>query len=447
MLLIDRYILHQFFVNFVILLVVVVGLFVTIDVIVDMDEFLEAGQYYAAKQLAEPLADEAGIPLDVVMEVIDRKQAPGRLARNAGVPLEDAQALLAACKPDRVQVVWGTIYKLFDFYIPAVLVILVYLTGLAVVGAMGFTLTALLKQRELVALVASGVSLYRVAAPLVVAGVVLNGITLPLQEFLIPPLAPKLIRSKNQAKYDTIDTFAQYLVPDGKGALVSTARFDAAKGELNDVVINIRDAKGVTVERISAPVAIWDASRSGWELKLASSLIWDPNTEDWRLKTQPTTPGRAPAPGSGRVADAPASGAGFDSLEFFETPLSPQVLLARRAETYSGFLSLNQLQEMQANEAVPENLRTKMTQTIWSRFSLMVVNTLLLLISLPGFLRLTAGNLLVESVKAAGLSIGCWSTALMMMQANVGLNPISTAWLPVVVMLPLSFVMLQRVRS
>jgi|GEM_PF-265905 len=439
MLLIDRYILHQFFMNFVILLVVVVGLFVTIDVIVDMDEFLEAGQYYAAKQLAEPLADEEGIPLDVVMEVIDRKQEPGRLARNAGVSQEIAETLLAACVPNRGQVVWGTVYKLFDFYIPAVLVILVYLSGLAVVGAMGFTLTALLKQRELVALVASGVSLYRVAAPLVVAGVVLNGITLPLQEFLIPPLAPKLIRSKNQAKYDTIDTFAQYLVPDGKGALLSTARFDAAKGELNDLVINIRDAKGVTVERISAPVAIWDASRSGWELKLASSLIWDPQAEDWRLKTQSTL---------GRAADDPASGGGgLDSLEFFETPLSPQVLLARRAETYSGFLSLSQLQEMQANEAVPENLRTKMTQTIWSRFSLMVVNTLLLLISLPGFLRLTAGNLLVESVKAAGLSIGCWSTALMMMQANIGLNPISTAWLPVVVMLPLSFVMLQRVRS
>ena len=77
------------------------------------------------------------------------------------------------------------------YYGPTVLLVYVFFNGLIVVGAMGFTLTSLQRTRELTAMIASGVSLYRVAAPLLITGLLLSALTLPVQEFILPPLAPQ----------------------------------------------------------------------------------------------------------------------------------------------------------------------------------------------------------------------------------------------------------------
>ena len=116
--LLDRYILRLFLLNFIILLAVVMAMIVTVDMMFNLDEFMDAG-----RRIAE---------------------------------IEGGSSLLASIR------------VMIDFYIPQVCFIYVYLAGLIVIAAMGFTFTALSRTGELVTLIASGISLYRAAAPVLV---------------------------------------------------------------------------------------------------------------------------------------------------------------------------------------------------------------------------------------------------------------------------------------
>lgn len=95
----DLYIIRQFLTNFIMLFVVVMLLFVVVDFIVDVDEFVKAGQVHKDSWY--------GIP-----------------------------AL-------------ATVGTIVDYYVPVVLLVYVFFNGLIVVGAMGFTIVGLQRKREL----------------------------------------------------------------------------------------------------------------------------------------------------------------------------------------------------------------------------------------------------------------------------------------------------------
>ena len=369
----DRYIIRQFLINFGIMLMVLMVLFVVVDLIIDLDEFIEAGQVRA---------DRFG-----------------------------GSALL------------GTLYTIGDYYGPMLVLLYVFFSGLLVMAAMGFTFTGLQRHRELTAMVASGVSMYRIAAPVVVVGILLNALALPAQEWLIPPLANKLIRRKSEVKYDVPPAFPVHFAPDEAGNLISASDFDAVRGQLDDVRVLQRTEQGLHERRITA-----------------SQAVWDPNEEHWDL-----TQGYATRPDM----DADRLNAGDpEPVERLETELSPTVLLARRATNYPRLLPMAKLQQMQDNPAVQPSQRDQITQIIWSRFSLMVVNVLVLVMGLPFFLLRYPRNSLVQAIKAAGVCLGAWGTGLTLLQLSSGvLGPVVSAWLPVALLLPVAAVLLLRVET
>src|SRR5690606_12074206 len=133
---------------------------------------------------------------------------------------------------------------------------------------------------------------------------------------------------------------------------------------------------------------------------------------------------------------------------FFETTLSPNVLLARRATIYPRLLPLHELQQMQAVPAVTPHQRAQITQIVWSRFSLLVVNVLILVMGLTFFLLRAPENMLIQSIKAAAVCMGAWGGSLIMLQVSSDLfNPVAAAWLPVVIYLPVSAFLLQTVKT
>jgi len=373
----DRYIIEQFLVNFVILLAVMACLFVTVDLLVDVDEFLEAGRIRA---------DQYG-------------------------------GVFAA-----------TLWTIGDYYGPTLVLMYVFFCGLLVVGAMGFTFTGLARNGELVAMVSSGVSMHRIAAPVLVIGLLLNGLAIPNQELLIPRLSHKLARSKSQVKYDTAAAFDIHYAVDTHGHLLSAAQFNAggaggAQPMLTGVTILERDAAGQVQRRITAEQAFWDEAKQGWEL-LGSSVI---------------RPGEGAA-GITAYHESPDAAVGF-----FATNLSPPVLLARRATIYPRLMSLGELQALTANPAVDAG---PITQIMHSRFSMLVVNMLVLAMGLPFFLLREPANMLSQGVKASAVCLGAWGLGLVMLQVGVGqLNPVASAWLPVVVYLPVTSVMLQTIKT
>ncbi|WP_428389687.1 LptF/LptG family permease [Mucisphaera sp.] len=371
----DRYILRQFFLNFVILLAVLVGLFVLIDLILNLDEFMEAGRVRA----------------------------------------------------DRFGGVWlATAFSVFDYYGPLAVLAVVNTVGLISVGAMAFTLVSMYRGRELVALVASGLSLHRVGITLLAGSMVLSLLTFPLQELVIPSLTDKLSRGISEVERDSMNTFSIRLVPDEKGALFTAASFDVEEQRMQGVSILERTETGTMKRRIVGESARWDEARGGWVF-------------------EPVAYGASPVgPGADPLA---AVRLDPEVVSFYETELSPTLVFARRKALFKRLLSMEDLQMLASSEALHPAERASVTQIIWGRFSLLVVNVLVVAIGLPFFLLRSPTGLMQQSIKAAVLCVGCWGAALVMLQAGAGFNPVAIAWLPAALGLPLATAMLQSVET
>ena len=364
--------------NFGILLLVLMLLFIVVDLIVDVDEFIQAGRAHRDEWLGSTM--------------------------------------------------FATAATIVGYYTPMVLLIYTFFNGLIVVGAMGFTLVNLQRNRELTAVIASGVSLYRVAAPVLVAGVVLCGLTLPVQEFLLPPLAAKLTRSKSSLKEKSkgLESKHLYYASAGGRDLLSAGSFeiDGKTARLRDVRIVQRDPEAMTYQLVVADRAEWDDSQGAWEL----------------IDVLAEAP---PSPGDGRMQGKRTRTA----TAAYATDLSPTVLLARRNANYANLLSIRDLEGLVRNPAVEPTRRAKVTQIIWSRFSLTVLNVLVLVMGLPFFLKRLPGNTLVSALRAAAVCIGAWGGGLILLQLPPGELPVVAAWLPVVIYLPVAAVLLMTVRT
>jgi lipopolysaccharide export LptBFGC system permease protein LptF len=366
----DRYIIRQFLINFVILTMALMSLFVLVDMLLDFDEFLAAGEARA-----------------------------GRFG----------------------SVLVATVYSIVDYYYPMTLLLFVFLAGLLVAAAMGFTIWGLARAGEVVAMVASGISMYRVAAPILVVGCSLNMLSLPVQEYLIPALAEKLARGKNQVASDTVRTFELRFAYDGKGDLFTAEKFEPATQTLTHLTILERDPQtGAILREICAQQGMWDQDAQAWRLSRDATATW-----------RPTGAERPRAP---------------EALAAFASDLSPKLILARRATIYPRLLSLGELNEMAKNPAADGAL---LTQIMQGRFSLMVVNMLILVMALPFFLLREPTPVMKQAIKAIGLCLAAWGLAIVVMQVNSGylLSPYTAAWLPVVIYLPLSALLLQRIKT
>ncbi len=391
----DRYIIRTFLINFVVLAAVFGSLFVVVDLLVDFDEFVDAGKEFA---------------------------------------------------PDYGGVLPATLAKIFEWYFPLILLLYVNASGLIVVCAMGFTLVQLHRSRELIALLASGVSMYRIAAPILIAGFALNVLTFPIQELVIPDYADKLVRSKSHLELRAGRHYPVWYAADGQGNLLSAGRFINQEDRLELVTVMRRDETGAAIGRITADQARWvesfqpDESTPPEQYVLVGREGWlFTGAGGYEVGVEHVDPAASPT----RLADIEPR-----PTRFLPSNLSPRVLMARRATLLPKLLSIRELHEMRSNEAVDAKQRAKLTQSIWTRFSLQVVNVLILVMGLPFFLLRTPKNLLGQSVKAAGICVGAWGNGLIMLSIGTGtLPPVAAAWLPVVIYLPIATVLLLRVET
>ncbi len=387
----DRYIIRNLLINFAALLAVMIGLFVVVDLIIDLDEFVQA--------------------------------AHARQTRGGGGGFLIGLALTVV-----------------DYYGPLTLLLYVFFCGLLVVGAVGFTFTAMQRAREVTALLACGVSAYRIALPVLIVGSLLNVAALPIHELLIPPLASKLIRGKSDVKRESIRSFPVYFAADAEGRLWSAADFHAGQGRLDAVrIIERNPDTGQTTRRIEAASAIWQPDN---QTPTARGGVGDVGQGAWLL-----TQGIATTTPTSNTAGTDGRGK-TEAIDRITTELTPGLLLARRAGNYPNLLPISALQAMRLNPAVEPQLRAKLTQTILSRFSLLVLNVLVLVLAIPFFLTRTPGNLFAQGVKAAAVCVGTWGggLALLQMPANT-LNPVVAAWLPVAIAVPVVAWMVLRIRT
>src|SRR5205085_12021845 len=94
-----------------------------------------------------------------------------------------------------VETLIGTLRGMGDYYFYQCFLFFVHLSGIIPVVAAAFTLMRLSRFNELTAVLAAGVPLLRMAAPIIIASVILNALLLVDQEVIIPDMITQLSRS------------------------------------------------------------------------------------------------------------------------------------------------------------------------------------------------------------------------------------------------------------
>ncbi len=382
---VDRYIARYFLLNFIILFAACTGLIIMMEMVGNMDELIKA------------VDERGGGWRELVLAVI-------------------------------------------DFYGPKIFLYYHYMVGLLPVGAAGFTLVAMIRNREMVALLASGVSLYRIALPVFVLGFMFSGVGMAInQELIMPQLAQKLGRKVRDIRTGQLHTFELQFVPDSRGRLFVSAGYDVKSRTLRRLSILERektedldqsdptdDRYGQATHRIEATTATWSDHRNGWELTEGRRYPLEGNAGN-RLEPMPQQP--------------------YEPIDLVQTDLTPRVVLLNQRARFRMFLSVRELGRLIANP--PKVVDVSELQRIrHARFSQVVINLLVLAIGIPFFLVRAPRNMFLPAVQALGICLLAWGGAIVMTQAAPkGLAPAMAAWLPVIVYLPLAYYLMDSVET
>ncbi len=340
MTILDRYIAKQYLVNAAMLLVILACFVVTIDVSLNLNRYWETAV------------------------------AMSREGEHEGGGL---RAMLL------------TIHLVADLWWPRLLQLFSYLSGVVIVGAMGFTVSQLVRQRELIAVLMSGQSLLRVARPILASAFLVQALSLLNQEFIVANehVAKLLTRDAGDAGKRDLGRLQMNLTRDGSGRVFFARSFDADKGVLENLIVWDRDETGRAIARTHADRAEWQ-ERGG-----SGAWILTSGSREVLGVRGPTTP-----------------------VETLETDLDPLLLRVRQYEGYGQKLSsaqigvmIDRLDKVSGDAQQARQTRHALERIRWGRWSMLISNMLALLISTTFFLTREPKNMLVQSLKCAPISI------------------------------------------
>ncbi len=361
----DRYIARQYVVNVVVLFALFGTLIVTIDVILNLARFFEKGSEIAG----------------------------------------DSSSL----RQGLATIVW-----IVDLWGPRLLQLGNYLSGMVLVAAMGFTCSQLVRRRELVAALAGGLSLHRLARPFLIVGLGVCGLQAVNQEFVVPAMAPLLTRDINDALRRDLKPFDVPLLKDGQGRLLYAVEYNVPEGRLERLRIWERDGEGRATARVSASGATWDGR--AWVLQ--------------GMKVE-----------SGRPSADLQRGA-------FVTDLDPTALVVRRFEGYGQNLSWRQIGAMLRHAPVDDVTRDRFDRIRFGRVATLAGMMLALIIALPFYLVREPKNMVTQTVKAAPIAgAALVASVLGPVAAFPGLPAPIGVFVPVMILAPVALAAIVSVRT
>jgi lipopolysaccharide export system permease protein len=366
----DRYIIRQFLFNVVALLVILFCFVVTIDIALNIDRFLRA-------------ADQ--------------------ISRAGGQPVEGLGRVAFAC------------LLALDWWWPRLLMLFNFLLGTVMVGAMGFTFSQMARHRELVAVLAGGLSLHRVGRPIMLSALGLTGLAILNQELVLPPIAPLLTRDHNAVGRHELGVSSLPLTPDAHNRLFAARQFDADAEILEGLYILERDEPGTAIRVITSARAHWDGG--AW-------ILEEPRVE-------------------ARRAGAPTD------VGPIQTDLDPTTLKMRRSAVLSQNLGTAKLTQLLRRPGLlDQRSRDQIERIRLGRFATMAANLLTLVIAMPFFLTRVPGNQLLRSLACAPIAIVALVGGVLGAAAAV---PGLPAWLstaiPVLILAPVAIAMISVVKT
>lgn len=364
---IDRYILRSLLTNYVIAFATMLSLYVALDLFVNMDEFTEEGH-----------------ALPIVLQ------------------------------------------NMFSYYWPNVLLYYKELSGAITLFACVSTLGQMRKLRELTAVLASGVSLYRIAAPIVGFGVATTALLVLDTEVLIPSIAHRLARDHDDA--DGSRAYRVLFLRDGNNRLVSAARFSPATHDLHGLLVITRNEQGDMIESLEADRAVWERPGPG---RLEGR---------WKLERgRRTVRGRSGSnllgPGAAKTVSFPA---------YYESELSPEAIQLRQSEGWLRYLSLAQLARLETTQT---SNRAAVTQTKHARRVAPLISIVMLLLGIPFFLQRSPEQMLSDTGRCMGLTGLCYIVTIVAQSIQPAGGSALPAWTPIFVFGTIAVVLIDRIRT
>ncbi len=377
MTLLDRYIARQYLTNIVVLMIILSGFVLTVDF------SLNLGRYWDAEYFREN-----GVGYGIRRMLI--------------------MTLLV------LDLWWPRLIHLFNF-----------LMGLILVGAMGFTLSQLVRHRELVAVLTSGQSLFRVARPFFLVALAMTALTALNQQFITPRIADRITRETRDIGRKELGESRVRPTVDAAGRFFYAASFDADKGSLTDLYVWEKSPEtGLPIRRLHADRALWQDG--AWQLEHG---FWESRQVGFIGKKEP--------------------------VQRLETDLDPTMLKMKRFAIYGQNLSFTQaaamlrrVESLGSDPEVAQRNRDQFIRAGLGRVSSMASGLLTLLISMSFFLLREPRNMPLQALKCAPVGIGAIIAGVLGSSASVpGVPSALSVFLPVMVLTPIAIAMLSRIRT
>jgi lipopolysaccharide export system permease protein len=298
----DRYVLRSFLYNYLISFMVLIGMYIVLDMVFNFDELVE---HKDSIQISN---------IEVIQHIA-------------------------------------------SYYFYQTFLIFVHLSGIIPVVAAAFTLIRLSRFNELSAILAAGIPLLRVAAPIILASVVLQGLLAIDQELIIPNIIPQLTRQHDELVGESsAKTFPIQAMQDNRRSLIFVGRYTpAAAGTPTMTVVDIieRDEEGKTVGHITASGAEWDDAAQQWKL----------------------VSGRRSVPGS------PEARRGERRVAVYKSNVTPDEISLYHSGEYVNLLSLRRIEQLLSRPQIYGTI--DLLRVKHFRLLQLVMNVLMLLVAIP----------------------------------------------------------------
>lgn len=385
------------------------------------------------------------------------------------------------------------------------LVYLVELGGVIIVAAAAFTLARMNHTNELTATLAAGVSLHRVIWPIVLCAMLLGGIIVVDKELVIPRVAHKLVRSRDDVPGTT--GFMIRAMSDKKKSVLYSKRYIPAekvcryphlwpRNEDYKAIGQIRAKRGYpgeldgrngwffvnghlwkfggeghwqylpgtkSIYTGAGPAKLLSLAGLGMDSKKAvRNVLAEDRQYNMELRAERFSPsggGRLTRPrftfryDNGQLLGViTAKSAVWDAVGdrwrlsggeiFYPSDLTPKDVVLRHSSRWLDYMSTEQIGELLRREKVSDRRMAAMIKHV--RITEPINNLVMLLVGLPFIL--SRERNIKTSAGMCLLSVGAFYIFVYMCR-YIALPPILSAWLPILVFAPIAVLMLDSVKT
>jgi lipopolysaccharide export system permease protein len=302
---------------------------------------------------------------------------------------------------------------------------------MVMVVAAVFSLSRMMRNNELIAVMASGTSLKRILAPILLLSLFLSGMMINDQEFIIPKLINELTRTRDEISDGIVCDL--WFAGDDNCSLISSRKYEEKTQTLYDLLIILRekmegkeDIYRVT-GKIHASKAIYDTQKGGWILTDGELLRLPTKGQDvFQFRTMP--------------------------ISFYESNLTARDIPIRRREGFKSLLSLHQLTELEKN---PSTRKTDMAESALQKHSRVtdpIINLIMLMVALPVLIcrepkamKTAIGISFLTTASCFLVVFTCklFATEIVFDQ----IRPALWAWIPIFIFFPIAWIEIDSMRT